>query len=274
MFDITAQDSVADGTLTKIGVKRDGKASSGLLYDLEAVFVVANDADADVVDKALRGARAMFDQIQGGDDTAKRSNRPAGLSGFIEILAVDDGVTVSKASAEIVDLLFAMAKKTWTYRVKLKVAGAPADASHFAAYLDRTLRFQWEMAQTAIPFPQAAPASAVQIVTAEDGNGGYVFGMQTGVDGDKILLDDFGNVSEVQAGDVVSRVILSPTDPAQTVVGMLQPHQDAHPKLGWKEIIVALTSTVQADKLEGVVKVDADTFGDAFTASLEGLLAA
>lgn len=213
MLDLTAQQSSEQGHLASVKILRDGSASGALVYDVNLSFTVTDDADADAVDRALRGAKAYYEAVKDTEAKGAINLSPSEVTGRLVLVHADDAVTVADASAEIRRLQMAKAAKVTIYTVRARIRGLDESAAaHFAKYLDKRLTVQWEVhnAQMSLPFASPAPSNAVQVVTAEDGQGSYVFGIQTGIDGDDILLDDFGTVLTVAASSVTSRVTLAP----------------------------------------------------------------
>lgn len=281
MLDLTAQTSTALGTLAKFTTAKDGKAAGSLIFDLDLVFTLENEQDADVADRILRGARSYFDAYKDTEARGGLNVTPIDSSGSLKLIHADDAVTVMDATVEIRRVDVKKAAKVVTATVKARVRGLKASAaSHFAEYLDRRLTCEWEDGglQQSLAFAAPTGTNAVQVVTADDGKGGYVFGIQTGQDGSKVLLDDFGSTCEVDVDSVVSKVILSPEKGADgpPLIEVIEPYADRMRKGGatpsWKYVILGIAA-VRGTELEGVSRVMAPELDKAVEVALEAVAA-
>lgn len=267
MLDLTAAHSVGSGHLTKIGITSDGKsvAQGALLFDLRLSFDVEQDFEIDAIDPMLRGARAYFDSVKGTEETGAFSRSPSDTQGQFELTYVADGVVVVDATGEVAKVELVKARKGFVYNVSVRFRGLDAvTAAHFARHLNRVLMVRWaQPTTTQQPLPFAAPeTNAVQIVSAEDGAGGYLFGAQVGVDGTTLMLDDFGRPFEIPKERVVGKVIMTPPESgpgAPPMYEFLLPYSasvnDSGGKPSWKWLILALAEAqnVDVNSLESTV---------------------
>lgn len=261
MIDLTATSDAGNGTLATFGVKRDGKATNALLFNLRLAFAVSDETDADKVDRILRGARPYFEANRDRDDVGAINIKPSDCAGNIKLIDPDSGTVLVDAVAEVRKVEMKKAAKVFQYLVDLTLSGLSAvAASHLAEKLDERLTISWDTnsAQQSLPFHAPKTSNAVQIVTAEDGSGGYRFGVQTGLDGDRILCDNFGQSFEVGLDVVISKVIVGPESPDDALLDVAAPYAEQMREAGvapsWEFVILALADTHGTD-LQGAYKL-------------------
>lgn len=265
MLDMTAVTSTAPGFLSKLSVERDGTDKDGLVFTTQLAFSVNDAADADIIDRFLRGARAYYDSKQGTELTGAMKDSPGNVSGRFRLVYPDDGVTVIDAQGEVQRVEMVKARKACSFTVTIQFHGlTPVVAAHFAAHLARRLDVFWTAPipnQTAIPFASPTPSNAVQVVTISDGNGGFLFGAQTGLDGDKILIDDFGRGGAFSKSAITSKIIIAPEDGVngkpmfEIMAPVAQQIREAGGQPSWKWVILAIAAERGTELEEAVYRV-------------------
>lgn len=263
MIDLTAAQSMSRGRLNKLGIERDGTDKDGLVYHLALAFDVENEADADVVNRFLPGARAYYDHKQGKDTTgAFRDNQD--VSGRFQLVYAIDGLTVVDHVGSVTRVELIKSKKATVCTIHADFHGLPAvTAAHFAAHLDREMLVTFTApipAQQGIPFALPAATNAVQVVTVTDGIDGFLFGVQQGADAGRVLLDDFGRAFEAPSDRIISRVVVAPDEGIsrpmfELVAPMATKIRDAGGSPSWKWVLLALAEAFGNDVESAVQRV-------------------
>lgn len=252
MLDLTATQDSSIGHLAKWVPKRDGRANRALIYNATFTFAVTDEADADKADKFLGGARAYFDLHKDRDNVGGIYVRPGSCSGKLLMQERESGTVLIDAVAEVTRAEMKKAAKSYLFSVEITLLGLGAvAASHLAAQLEERVAIAWANGteQQSLPFHSPAASNAVQLVTiVDDVKGAYRFGMQTGVDGDRILIDDFGDSFEAPMDDVVSKIIVGPEHGTkgppltEVVAPYVQQIRDAGVTPSWGFLVSALAS--------------------------------
>lgn len=264
MIDLTASTDSGTGTLSAFTAKRDGRASNALQFGVRLVFSVEDEPAADKIDHLLRGARAYFEANRDTEDVGGINIKPGDIAGNVKLIENETGTVLIDAVAEVRKVEMRKAAKSFQYLVDLTLNGlTAAAASHLATMLDERITVAWDAnnAQQALPFHAPQTSNAVQIVTVEHGSG-YRFGIQTGLDGDRILIDDFGQTYEAKLDDVISKVIVGPDDASKTMLDIAAPYKAKMEAAGaaasWQFVILALADRNGGAAPSGAHKVGVD----------------
>lgn len=266
MLDLTSTvGSDAPGLFTGFHTSRDGKTGGGIIYDLTLSFEVRDEPDAGIVDKLLRGTRSYFEAVKDSEARGALKHAPVDMTGRLVLVHVESAVQLCDVVAEVRQVQVVKGARTVAYNVYVRIRGLDAQAAaHFAEHSERTLTVHWEAtaAQIVLPFASPAATNAVQVVSARDDAGHYVFGVQTGITDDRVLLDDFGTAHEVAADQVISKNIFAPEHGASgpPLADVVAPYvaeiRAAGAVPSWKHFILGVATERAVDDLgAGVYKL-------------------
>jgi len=278
MIDLTASESRGRATLAKVAVKRDGTTGGGLIYDLTLEFPVLDPMDADIVERLLRGSRAMYDQLREAEEAkAKMESVPGGTRGRLE-LATDSGTPMLGTSCEIRKVILAVNPRLCVLSIQARLAGL---GHHAAATLVQSLGDKvdagWRAEQPGLPLSMRVhDPRIVEVVTARGAEDEYLFGVVTGKDEGILILDDFGDHHEVHESRVTSRVTFASPDGSQEpVLQVLAPVVDrvtsAGGKMSWAHVVLGVAQTRGAEPT-GVYRLDEEDLEAARAAAMEAVV--
>ena len=264
MIDLTEPRSDGAVTLSKSKVIRDGSTQDGFLYDVEFVAAVEDESDADIIDKALRGARALYDQTRSVEKVkTELKNTTVKTTGTVGVKDPSTHAVVITGSAEIraAHLRIGTPKGGASLLLKVRFFGLDhVAAAHFAKYTGKKVVFEWEAAQMGIPFPDAKLSKAIKILTVEDGSGGYIFGVEIARDDQKVTVEDFDDQHFPTPDDITTATIIVPPasdDDSDSDVNLNDLITDDFGKVvraagfvpSWKHIIIACAAVHGADAI-------------------------
>ena len=123
MIDLTAQQSQATGTLTRLTVRRDGREeTAGLLFDLDVTFCIEKEMAAHLA--IVPGAAEM--QRRSGVEEHRAHTRavvkPADLTVEVD-LANPGGTDLAGGFAEVIHAKYNAKDSVVTYTVRLRLHG-------------------------------------------------------------------------------------------------------------------------------------------------------
>ena len=130
MIDLLAPSSDGSLHLVKIGIRRDGTASGGLLADLDLACPIETEEDALVVEAVVPGASALWRRSsEGGEDTARFGRSPSSMTvhGRLSLPDRVEEVVAFARSVSIVRATVVVSAKVRTYLLRVRVGGLSSE---------------------------------------------------------------------------------------------------------------------------------------------------
>ena len=208
MVDLTQQTTEGVGCLAKLAFRRSGRSDeAGLIADADIAVSLETTDDAEIVNRMLPGALSAWSERANGDESKSRLSRvPTNSQRHAIIAGIHDGAATYEGPAEIrsMALVSSPAATVLTIRLRLfdlqqSVAGA------LCMLIGEFVGVRVEQQQQTLAFV-ARQRPHERIATVRDADGVIRFGRVVDWTDNRVSVDDFGEVVNVEPDAVASVV--------------------------------------------------------------------
>jgi len=241
MLNLSQLPTAADMRLTKAVPRRDG---AGISWDLELALSLISDADAELIDPFVPGARRVYNARESSKGEAKTTG------GFDIVRAAFrslDDAPIATGHAEIRSVSCRAAKQDAVLILRLRVHGLLSHAAiRLVDSLDEAVSLTLSSSGGAqdAPAPQTAAAQLVGRLIVTDTGSGVIAGIVSAAVGDAVFVETMEDAEPVSVDPAVDSVISITMSDDDSLGVMISAYRsacaDAGVSASWHDVVTAL----------------------------------